>query len=135
MVEYADFYVLTATLSPLFLTGGLVAHYRLARETRGRFQRPVTWWYFVLSIGVTGTILVAALFTLSGSLEPDQGLRDNLATLLLIQFGVSLIVTIYDAARRRDVEEAEAVAKAEAAATATATESAAARKRRRRSNR
>jgi hypothetical protein len=107
----------------------------LARETRGRFQRPLTWWYFGLSIAVTGTILVAALFTLSGSLEPSQSLRDNLATLLLIQFGVSLVVTIYDAARRRDVEEAEAAAKAEAVASATATASTTADKRRRRSNR
>ena len=99
MVDYADFHVLIATLSPLFLLTGLVAHYRLGAKAQEHDVINRRWAWFFLGLNVIGTLnlVFQSLAILAGFVESDSGLRGQHMLLLGILTVVTLVAVLWEA--------------------------------------
>ncbi|MGY1773532.1 hypothetical protein [Blastococcus sp. SYSU D00813] len=110
MVEYADFYVLIATLSPVFLFAGLVWHYRfMADKPRGGRVSRTSAVVIALVLGTVGLTCLAllwlSLMALGGMWVVDEVNRTRMLTTLLAQAAVTVALGVWDAGRGQGSSE------------------------------
>ncbi|MGK5112294.1 MULTISPECIES: hypothetical protein [unclassified Geodermatophilus] len=101
MVEYADFYVLVATLSPLFLTGSLVAHYRFGLAESDPRARRGTWLLLGMNVGLTVAFMAVSLLVLAGSFVVHPPGRVAMTIALAIQLVISAGFAIWEARTKK----------------------------------
>lgn len=99
MVEYADFYVLIATLSPVFLLGSLVGHYRLVAKEVGAAERRWAWTVLVMNVVATVTVVGLALLTLAGFSDPTSDQRGGSVFLVAGQLVVAAAFAVWESHR------------------------------------
>jgi hypothetical protein len=97
MVEYADYHVLLATLSPIFLAASITAHYRWGSSEKKLLDRIATFLLLGANIMSTVSVLIISLLSLGGFLEISADRRISGIVLLLFQLLISVGLAIRDA--------------------------------------
>lgn len=100
MVEYADFHVLIATLSPVFFLAGLFSHFRAGAERTG-FLRWLIWLLVVVTFCVALLNMTYSLAVLSGAWETDLPSRKLQVQLFIGQVLVGVAGACVDAWNQR----------------------------------
>ena len=108
--DYADFYVLVATLSTAFLAAGLLVDYRLALQEPTRFLRIVALAGLGLNVLLTVVTLFACLSALADFREEHDVLRGMLIASVLLQFLLSAGYPVVEARREGRRRRAAAAA-------------------------
>lgn len=99
MVEYADFFVLIATLAPVFFLAGLIAHYRIGRAETERLTRAAALVALGLNALLTAMLVALPLLVLGGFLELAAPGRLVAVIGLVFQLLISVWMTVEDTAR------------------------------------
>lgn len=101
MVEYADFHVLIATLAPVALLAGLVAHSRVRVDDPSALRQFLAGGTVGLTVALTLSQVYLSLEVLAGFRNSSEPLRRLLLFMLTSQLVIGIALAIWDARFRR----------------------------------